>query len=207
MFEAHNEAIRLAKEIEAVIFDSDGVLFPAIAWEGWYAESGAKMVPKPRSYADGQGVSLLRAIGIHVAFVTNEKGDHAQAIEDTVAKWNSLPSAEKTPGDGGWLPVGLYTGMGGPKKVIAAADFLTERQILKDAQVDWSKVAAMGDDLVDIPLLRKVAFPVAPAQAEEVVLIEAKHVTKRPGGAGAIRDFANFVLMARGIDPTTLPTS
>ena len=193
------EAIKLAREIEAVVFDVDGVLFPAEVTEGFYDALGNPIRIKTRSYTDGQGVSLLRAIGMRVAFVTNEKDEHARAITGVVEKWNALPSSEKTSGDGGWHKVSLYTGMGGVKKVAAAELFLQE------FSGSFDRCAAMGDDLVDIPLLRRVALRAAPAQAEKAVRDTCHFVAQRDGGKGAIRDFANFILEARGIDPTTLP--
>ena len=193
------EGRKLAQEIQAVVFDVDGVLFPAEVIEGFYDVSGNPIRIKTRSYTDGQGVSLLRAIGIRVAFVTNEKDEHARAITGVVEKWNALPSSEKTPGDGGWPKVSLYTGMGGDKKVAAAELFL------KEFGGSFEQCAAMGDDRVDSPLLRRVALRAAPAQAEKPVRDICHFVAQRDGGKGAIRDFANFILEARGIDPTTLP--
>ncbi|MBI2098124.1 MAG: hypothetical protein HYT49_00465 [Candidatus Wildermuthbacteria bacterium] len=193
------EVRRLACEIDAVVFDVDGVLFPTEVTEGFYDAAGNPVRIKTRSYTDGQGVSLLRAIGIRVAFVTNEKDDHARAVAGVVEKWNTLPSSEKTIGDGGWPKVSLYTGMGGDKKVVAAELFLQE------FGGSFERCAMMGDDLVDVPLLRRVALRAAPAQAEKVVRDLCHFVAERAGGKGAIRDFANFVLEARGIDPTALP--
>jgi len=182
----------LAKRIKAVIFDFDGVFTDNSVLEG------APFKGKFRSHYDGQGVSLLRAVGIKVAVITGEKDIHAESVVGLVEKFNNLPSAKKPLEDGGWAPVTLFTGMGGAKKVEAAEQFLSK------IGVSFEECAAMGDDLVDVPLLRKVAFPVAPAQAETIVKKIALLVTKRPGGSGAIRDFVNFILDARGIDPTTL---
>jgi len=182
----------VARGIRAALFDSDGVMFPNTVL------IGAPYKAKYRSYYDGQGISLLRAIGIRVAFVTNEKGDSAAAIRETVAKFNSLPSSVPQT-EGGWAPVALYEGYGGVKKLEAAQHFL--------AQVGCTLGGSsyMGDDLVDVPLLRAVALPAAPAQAEEVVKQLCLFVSEREGGAGAIRDFANMILSMRNIDPTTLP--
>src|SRR3989338_5113771 len=200
MTNVHEEAQLLAQKIKAVIFDVDGVVFPAEVTEGWYDAEGKPIRVKTRSYTDGQGVSLLRAIHLPVAFITNEHGDHARAISGVVEKWNTLPSSTKAPGDGGWPSVHLYTGMGGEKKVVAAKQFL-QKVGLRSLQ----DCAMMGDDLVDVPLLRLVSLRAAPAQAEDVVKNLCHFVAKRDGGKGAIRDLANFILDARGIDPTTLP--
>lgn len=187
------QVIELAKKIKAVIFDVDGVFTNNQVLEG------APYKAKWRSYYDGQGVSLLRAIGLQVALITNEKGDSAKHIEDTVAKWNGLPSSCKNPGDGGWAHVRLFTGMGGDKKIIVA------KQFLEEIGVPFEECAFMADDLVDIPLLKVVALRAAPASADPHIKKFVHFVSERPGGSGAVRDFANFVFEARGIDPFTLP--
>ena len=182
----------LARQIKVFFCDSDGVMFPNTVL------MGAPYRAKYRSYYDGQGTSLLRAIGIRVVFITNEKGDSAAAIRETVEKLNSLPSAKPKKEDG-WEPVVLYEGRGGTKKLETASEFLAQNGLT------LAQAAFMGDDLVDVPLLQAVALPAAPASAEKVVMDISLFVAKREGGAGAIRDFANMILEVRGIDPFTLP--
>lgn len=182
---------RIAQDIRVLFCDSDGVLFPNTVL------MGAPYKSKYRSYYDGQGISLLRAIGIRVVFITNEKGDAATAVRETVEKFNSLPSSKPQKTDG-WEPVVLYEGRGGTKKLETAQEFLSQNDLSLD------KSAYMGDDLIDATLLRAVALPVAPAQAEEAIKKICAFVAKREGGAGAIRDFANMVLEVRGIDPFSL---
>lgn len=181
-----------AKAIKVFFCDSDGVMFPNTIL------MGAPYRSKYRSYYDGQGVSLLRAIGIRVVFITNEKNEAANAIRETVEKLNSLPSSKPQKTDG-WEPVVLYEGRGGTKKLDTAKEFLDANGMtLADA-------AYMGDDLVDVPLLKAVALAAAPAQAEDAIKKITAFVAKREGGTGAIRDLANMILDARGIDPFTLP--
>lgn len=186
-------AYALAKTIRAVVFDVDGVFTDNRVLEG------APYKGKWRSYYDGQGISLLRAVGIAVCFITNEKGESAAAITGIVDKFNNLPSSQRPDNMGGWRPVRLFTGMGGIKKVTAAEEFL------RDVGVDWEDCAAMGDDLVDVPLLQYAALRAAPPSAELVIRRMCHFVSERPGGNGAIRDFANFILEAREIDPLSLP--
>lgn len=187
-----SEVFEIAKRIKVFFCDSDGVMFPNTVL------MGAPFRAKYRSYYDGQGISLLRAIGIQVVFITNEKGDSAAAIRETVEKLNSLPSSKPQKQDG-WEPVVLYEGRGGTKKLETAQEFLAEKGFT------LSESAYMGDDLVDAPLLKQVALSAAPAQAEKTIKDIVLFVAEREGGAGAIRDFANMVLEVRGVDPFTLP--
>ncbi len=183
---------KLAQEIKVFFCDSDGVMFPNTVL------MGAPYKAKYRSYYDGQAISLLRAVGIRVVFITNEKNEAAVALRETVEKFNSLPSSKPQKADG-WEPVVMYEGRGGTKKLETAQEFLAENNLT------IHEAAYMGDDLVDAALLREVALPAAPAQGEQIIKDICLFVAKREGGAGAIRDFANMILEAREIDPFTLP--
>ena len=189
-----NEALDGAMRIDAVIFDGDGVITNNQVLEG------LDVKPKWRSHYDGQGISLLRAIGIRVCFITNEEGISAAALASMVERWNSLPSTINENNPNGWSRVDLYTGRGGVNKVTSAEEWLSANSLW------WANCAVMGDDLVDVPMLRQAGLRVAPASAEYVIQDMAHFISRRIAGAGAIRDFANFVLHVRKIDPTTLPT-
>lgn len=189
------EARSVAISIEVVVFDFDGVFTDNRELIGY--TDGA--IIKGRSHYDGQGVSLLRDIGIRVAIATNEQLENARAANFLVNKWNSLPSARIPTERGGWLPVKLFTDVGHVDKVRAVKNWLRWELglTLKDC-------AVMGDDLVDVPLLQLAGLCAAPISAEKVVRDMADFISERPAGAGAVRDFANFILEARDIDQSTL---
>ena len=56
----------------------------------------------------------------------------------------------------------------------------------------------MGDDLVDLPVLRRCGFACAPGEAPELVRRHAHYVARAPAGAGAVREVCEFVLQAQG---------
>ena len=60
------------------------------------------------------------------------------------------------------------------------------------------EVAYMGDDVNDIPLLRRVGLAAAPADAYPDVLSEVHLVSRFPGGRGAVRELCELILKARG---------
>ncbi len=62
----------------------------------------------------------------------------------------------------------------------------------------WTDCAAIGDDWPDLPLLRRCAFAVAPANAHQEVLAAADHVTAHSGGNGAVRELCDLLLTAKG---------
>jgi 3-deoxy-D-manno-octulosonate 8-phosphate phosphatase (KDO 8-P phosphatase) len=72
------------------------------------------------------------------------------------------------------------------------------REMLKDTGLSPEESAYVGDDIVDVPLLRRVGFAATVADAEEYVLTEADFVSSRRGGEGAVREIIEFVLKSRG---------
>lgn len=70
---------------------------------------------------------------------------------------------------------------------------LLEKYGLKD-----SEVAYIGDDLLDIPLLRCVGVPIAVADATAEVKRSACYITRNAGGRGAIREISDMILTYQG---------
>lgn len=70
-------------------------------------------------------------------------------------------------------------------------------KILVDTQLMHDEVAYIGDDLVDIPLLRRVGFAVAVADAVDEVKATSHLITRRSGGQGAVREVIELILRAQ----------
>jgi 3-deoxy-D-manno-octulosonate 8-phosphate phosphatase (KDO 8-P phosphatase) len=83
---------------------------------------------------------------------------------------------------------------------LGAADKLAAYLALRRRR-GWTDagVAAMGDDLPDLPLMRRVGLAIAPADAVPEVRRAAAWVTRRPGGGGAVREALEAILRARGL--------
>jgi len=64
--------------------------------------------------------------------------------------------------------------------------------------LEWSQVAAIGDDWPDLPVLRRSAFAAAPANAHAEVKAVAHYVTRAHAGHGAAREFCDLLLIASG---------
>ena len=77
-------------------------------------------------------------------------------------------------------------------KAHAFADFLERRHL------DRHQVAFVGDDLLDLPVLRRCGLSFAPADAVPEVRQRVHRVLSRPGGRGAVREMVELVLHARG---------
>jgi 3-deoxy-D-manno-octulosonate 8-phosphate phosphatase (KDO 8-P phosphatase) len=70
-------------------------------------------------------------------------------------------------------------------------------QILVDAEVEDADVAYMGDDLLDLPVLERVGFAAAPADAAPDVRERVHWVSAHGGGRGAVREMIELVLRAQ----------
>jgi len=72
------------------------------------------------------------------------------------------------------------------------------RQMLEATGLSDEQVAFVGDDVIDIPLLKRVGFAAAPADAVNEVLPFAHLVTKNRGGWGAVREICDLIMKAQG---------
>lgn len=121
---------------------------------------------------DGHGLKLLAQGG----------------ITPLVVSGRDSPALRRRLADLGILQLALGAG----DKLRAAAP------LLASLSIDWPQVAAIGDDWPDLPLLQRAGFACAVADAHVEVRAVAHHVTARPGGEGAAREFCDLLLMAAG---------
>ncbi len=163
---------QVAREVKLVVLDVDGVMTDGGIYYGT-AASGETVELKRFEITDGLGVLLMQKVGIEVAIVTGRRSEIValRARELGIEEVHQDPEAEKLP---------IVSG------------------ILQRHKLDWDAVAFLSDDLADIPVLRRVALPVAVANAVPEVIALARWRTRRPGGAGAVREFAEALLKARG---------
>ena len=187
-----------ARRIKVLLFDVDGVmtdggiwLFPAPAASGTLAsatqehltEKGDKagygfqsetMVEAKGFHAhDGSGISMARLGGMKCGFITKR-------ISDTVALRARDLKLE-------------YLYMGQSFKMQAV------REIMTKEGVTIEEIAFVGDDIIDLPVLRECGFAIAVANARPQVKAAAHYVTKLGGGHGAGREAVEFILEAKGI--------
>jgi len=71
-------------------------------------------------------------------------------------------------------------------------------RICHAAQVEDDEVCYVGDDLTDLPLLTRVGLGVCVANGDELARRHAHFCTRRPGGAGAVREAIELILTAQG---------
>ncbi len=162
----------LALRIRLVVLDVDGVLTDAGVYVGETAD-GVPVEMKRFDIQDGLGIHLMRDAGLSVAFLS---GRPSRA---TSIRAEELGLEECIQESGGL-------------KIPAMKALMTR------TGVDWDEVAMLGDDLPDLPVLRRVGLPAAVGNAVHEVRKVARFTTRRDGGKGAVREFARVLLEARG---------
>lgn len=121
---------------------------------------------------DGHGLKMIQRYGIDVVILTGRKSE----VVNHRAKDLGIKE--------------VYQGALDKKEVF--------EKILKKNDLTADFVAYMGDDVIDIPVLRQVGFSAAPADAEDVVKKSVDYVTEKKGGNGAVRELCEIILQAQG---------
>lgn len=70
--------------------------------------------------------------------------------------------------------------------------------IMKRLSLDFENIAFLGDDYVDLPILKRVGFPMVVSDAPEELKKYALYITESKGGHGAVREAVEFLLKLRG---------
>jgi 3-deoxy-D-manno-octulosonate 8-phosphate phosphatase (KDO 8-P phosphatase) len=136
----------------------------------WLTEDGDEQ--KAFNTHDGLGLSLLHRAGLKSGIIT---GRTSKAV------------TRRAQG------LGIeFVRQGEPRKIAAF------EQLLKQAAVDENEVAFVGDDLPDIPIMQRVEFAVAVADAVEETRSVAHYVTLARGGRGAVREVVEIILKSQG---------
>ena len=121
---------------------------------------------------DGHGIKMWHRAGLSSAFISGRKSQ-ATTIRAEQLKIN-------------------YVLQGFKKKLPAFESLLTE------AGLSASNIAYIGDDLLDLPLVKRAGFGVAVANAVNELKESADFVTIAPGGAGAVREVVEYILKNTG---------
>jgi len=168
-----NEALpaETALQIRLVILDVDGVMTDGGIYSG-AAQDGTSIELKRFDITDQLGVKMLVWAGIRVIMVSGR-----------ASPANRMRAHE--------LGIPLIEAPGGYK--LEAVE-----KLQAEANMAWIDTACVCDDLADLPLLRRAGLGVAVANAVHEVRAAAHWSTRKRGGHGAVREFAEAFLRARG---------
>jgi len=154
--------------LRMMIFDVDGVLTDGRII---YLDDGSEM--KQFSVQDGHGIRLLQRSGrVEVAFLT---GRFCRAVEHRAADLGVKR---------------LYQNV---KRKLEVYEEILAATGLRDHEVGFA-----GDDLIDIPVMRRVGWAVAVPNAASHVLPYAHYITRARGGHGAGREVCELILQVQG---------
>src|SRR5271170_2202943 len=160
-----------AKNIKVLIFDVDGVLTDGQIFVIPNAE-GHGVEAKGFAAHDGLGISLGRLGGLRIGIITKRQSQ-------TVAiRANDLKLEF------------IYQGQAHKMNAI--------KEILGKTGYTLDQLAYVGDDIIDLPVLRQCGLAIATANARKEVKSVAHYVTPNPGGFGGGRDAIDFILTAQG---------
>jgi len=160
-----------ARTIKLLLFDVDGVL----------TNGEITVIPNPDGTAietkgfhahDGLGISLARLGGVRTGIITKRNSDTV-AIRARDLKLE-------------------FVYQGQAHKMHAVED------ILRKTTLTLEQISYVGDDIVDLPVMRRCGLAIATANARPEVKAAAHWVTPLAGGFGAGRDAIDFILTAQG---------
>jgi len=122
---------------------------------------------------DGHGIKMLVKAGVGIALIT---GRHSKVVERRARELGITEVYQRCH---------IKT---------VAFDHIIEKYGLTEKEV-----AYVGDDIVDIPIFKRVGIPVAVKDAADEARDYAALVTRHPGGRGAVREVCDFLLKAKGL--------
>ena len=136
----------------------------------YFLESGEEM--KAFNVLDGHGIKMLQEAGIRTAIFT---GRRSQSVE---RRAKSLGIE--------FLHQGVEDKLGAFDSLIAALG------------LSHADCGHIGDDLVDLPLLRRAGFAASVPGAPAIVRSHVHYITRAAGGRGAVREVCELILQAQG---------
>ena len=160
-----------ARRVRVVLLDVDGVMTDG----GLYLGGPDEQPGEARRFHvhDGLAVHMLRRAGLTVAVVSGKLSAPVRRRAESL-------------------------GIQEIHQVSPFGKLAAVSEILSRAGATWAEAAFLADDLADLPVLREVGLPAAVANAVPEVREAADWVGEVPGGAGAVREFAEALLGARG---------
>ncbi|HVP52863.1 MAG TPA: HAD hydrolase family protein [Terriglobales bacterium] len=176
-----------ARRIKLLLFDVDGVMtdgklwfFPSLIPQTSRGGSGGasdfdtvrRIEAKGFHAHDGTAISLARLGGLKTGLITRRSSETV-ALRARDLKLD-------------------YAYQGAMVKIQVFEEILAKEKITA------TEVAYIGDDVIDLPIMRRCGFAIAVANARDEVKQEAHWVTPHAGGDGAVRDAVEYILKAQG---------
>jgi len=121
-------------------------------------------------HEDGFGCNALMLCGIEVAVITRASKSIAARMEDI-----------------------------GIKRYYATKEKIAQyEKLLEELNITDEEVCYVGDEVIDLGVMKRVGFAVAPSDSKKQALEVAHWITQKAGGRGVARELAEFILEAQG---------
>jgi 3-deoxy-D-manno-octulosonate 8-phosphate phosphatase (KDO 8-P phosphatase) len=163
-----DEIYARAAAIKLAIFDVDGVLTDGRLF---FDEQGREY--KSFHARDGLGINLLQQTGVKVAVISGRKA----------------VSVEKRMQGLGIAPELIFQGQQNKLEALES--------LMSALHLSLAQIAHTGDDLVDLPLLRRVGLAIAVADAHSSITPHVHWQTRNHGGCGAAREVCDLIMDAQ----------
>jgi 3-deoxy-D-manno-octulosonate 8-phosphate phosphatase (KDO 8-P phosphatase) len=141
--------------------------------DGGIIYDGNGLETKVFNVKDGHGIKMLQRYGIEVGIITGR----TSVVVDFRAK-----------------ELGITLVYQGALKKLVCYEEVKLKTGLEDSQI-----AYVGDDIIDVPVMRRVGFAAAPSDAIPEVRAVAHHIASCGGGKGAVREVCDLILKGRGL--------
>ena len=138
--------------------------------ELYFSDSGEEF--KRFNSLDGQGLKMLRASGVEVAIITGRTSNCVAARAQNLGITHVFQGVEH--------------------KLETMVDLLNKLKLSRDA------AAYMGDDVVDLTVMRHVGLAISVPESPLLVREHSHYVTQRGGGHGAVREACELIMSAQG---------
>ncbi len=135
----------------------------------YFSDKGIEL--KRFNSLDGLGIKLLKQNGIESAIIS------ARNSKNVIYRMKNLDIKH------------LYQGQ--DNKIVAF------NNLIKKLSLKTEQVAYIGDDIIDLPVMRKIGLPIAVSNAHELVKENAFFVTEKIGGHGAVREVCDLLLQSQ----------
>ena len=136
----------------------------------YYTDAGEEF--KAFNVQDGHGIRMLQESGVTIAIITSRS---SKLVANRARN------------------LGIEHVYQGVQNKLEAMNTL-----LNELGLDLTAASYMGDDVIDLPVLRRCGFAASVPAAPALVRQHAHFVTRARGGRGAVREFAEFVMHAQG---------
>ena len=163
-----NDIIAKAQNIRFLVLDVDGILTDG----GLYFDDKGNEALKVFNSKDGQGIKLLQQADIKVGIITAR---------------NSVMVARRA----GELGI-EYLIQGRENKLMALPD------LFGDAEIDYSQIGYMGDDLADLAVMKQIGLAMTAADGHWFIRQQSHWISQYGGGKGAVREACDLILLAQG---------